>query len=76
MVLQTLEGDISASSSKVKRTADGPVILAEEIDLTAPEDDGTFDIMILGTNGAHTDTIIVASVNDAEEKINSLFNTA
>jgi len=69
MVLQTLEGDISASSSKVKRTADGPVILAEEIDLTAPEDDGTFDIMILGTNGAHTDTIIVASVNDAEEKI-------
>lgn len=35
--------------------------------------DTTFDILVLGTNGSHTDTIIVASVNIQKEKI-SLFS--
>lgn len=32
-------------------------------------DDNTIDFLILGTNGAHTDTLIIASVNEEEEKI-------
>ena len=35
--------------------------------------DSTFDVLILGTNGAHTDTIMVASINQEKEKI-SLFS--
>ena len=35
--------------------------------------DATFDILLLGTNGAHTDTIMVASINEEKEKI-SLFS--
>ena len=36
-------------------------------------DDNTFDVLVLGTNGAHTDTIIVASINVEKKKI-SLFS--
>lgn len=35
-------------------------------------DDSTFDILILGTNGAHTDTIMVASINEEKEMITLL----
>lgn len=30
--------------------------------------DSTFDILILGTNGAHTDTIMIASINEDKQK--------
>jgi LCP family protein required for cell wall assembly len=41
----------------------------EEVELSSVEDDETLDILLLGNNGAHTDTIMIASINDAEEKI-------
>ncbi|QQR54942.1 LCP family protein [Candidatus Peregrinibacteria bacterium] len=46
--------------------------LSQDVQLSEIEDE-TFDILLLGTNGAHTDTIMVASVNKEKEKI-SLFS--
>ncbi len=40
---------------------------------TQDVEDKTFDILVLGTNGSHTDTIIVASINEEKKKI-SLFS--
>lgn len=48
-------------SKKVKVKSD-TVTLAEE-------GDETFDFLILGTNGAHTDTIMIASVNKEKNKV-------
>ena len=42
----------------------------EDVELSSIPEDETLDILILGSNGAHTDTIMVASVNDAEGKVN------
>lgn len=39
----------------------------------ASEEDSTIDVLLLGTNGSHTDTIMVASINPDKEKI-SLFS--
>lgn len=36
-------------------------------------EDSTFDVLVLGTNGSHTDTIMVASINEEKQKI-SLFS--
>lgn len=47
---------------------------ALDSDVTLSElPDATFDILLLGTNGAHTDTIMIASINEEKEKI-SLFS--
>lgn len=61
-------------SSMLSRVATGGtgVNLSEETPSEVMEDN-TFDVLILGTNGAHTDTIMVASVNEAKQKI-SLFS--
>lgn len=49
-------------------------IAGDDVQLaSAPMEDDTFDVLILGTNGAHTDTIMVASVYEPEKKI-SLFS--
>jgi len=40
-----------------------------EVQLSSIEDDETLDVLILGNNGAHTDTIMVASVNEDARKI-------
>ncbi len=53
-------------------TNQSSVSLAGESSGEAVEDK-TFDILVLGTNGAHTDTIIVASINEEKKKI-SLFS--
>lgn len=46
---------------------------SQETHLAEVEEDSTLDILVLGTNGMHTDTIMVASINEAESKI-SLFS--
>ncbi len=56
---------------KLSEVGDAAVNLSE--DLLGTSDDDTFDILILGTNGAHTDSIMVASINEEKEKI-SLFS--
>ncbi|EKD93554.1 MAG: hypothetical protein ACD_28C00119G0001, partial [uncultured bacterium] len=50
---------------------DAAVNLSE--DLLGVSNDETFDILVLGTNGAHTDSIMVASINEEKEKV-SLFS--
>lgn len=40
---------------------------------SADSTDGTYDVLILGTHGSLTDTIMVASINEAKKKI-SLFS--
>jgi len=40
--------------------------------VTLATDDSTFDVLVLGTNGAHTDTIMVASINESTEQINMI----
>ncbi len=45
----------------------------QEDHLQLAEEDSTLDILVLGTNGMHTDTIMVASINELESKI-SLFS--
>lgn len=40
---------------------------------TETVEDSTFDVLVLGTNGSHTDTIMVASINEEKQKI-SLFS--
>lgn len=42
-------------------------------DVSETAEDNTYDVLILGTNGALTDTIMVASINESKEKI-SLFS--
>lgn len=60
-------------TSVLSRVATGQnVSLSEETPGTVV-DDNTFDILVLGTNGSHTDTIIVASINEEKQKI-SLFS--
>lgn len=49
------------------------VPVSREVDLSSTNTDSTLDFLILGRNGAHTDTIMVASVNKEKEKI-SLFS--
>ncbi len=87
-VLQSFENDFSQLIEGLKKLNGGTTMfedlfgdleeaklgltLSSETDLTAPED-STFDVLILGTNGAHTDTIMVASVNEEDKKI-SLFS--
>ncbi len=44
-------------------------LLPENVDLASVKEDGTFDILILGNNGAHTDTIMVASINEDKKKM-------
>lgn len=41
----------------------------EDVSLASVEDDGTLDILLLGNNGAHTDTIMVASINEEKQKV-------
>lgn len=55
---------VATGNETVSLSGDTPSVIA---------DDKTFDILVLGTNGSHTDTIIVASVNTEKEKI-SLFS--
>ncbi len=40
-----------------------------EVELASVTDDDTYDVLILGTNGALTDTIMIASINEEEEKV-------
>lgn len=47
-------------------------LMSPEVSLSSAEDN-TIDILLLGTNGSHTDTIMVASINTEKEKI-SLFS--
>ena len=56
---------------KLSEVGDAAVNLSE--DLLGVSNDETFDILVLGTNGAHTDSIMVASINEEKEKI-SLFS--
>ncbi len=66
-ILQKFEDD--------KTKPEGVSSLNPEVTLseTSDEEDQTIDILLLGTNGSHTDTIMVASINPDEEKI-SLFS--
>ncbi len=47
-------------------------VLSTDVSLSESSD-STYDVLILGTNGSLTDTIMVASINDAKQKI-SLFS--
>lgn len=58
--------------AKLSSAGDSGVQLSED-GVTEAAEDSTFDVLILGTNGAHTDTIMVASVNAEKQKI-SLFS--
>lgn len=40
-----------------------------DVELASTSEDETYDVLILGTNGAHTDTIMIASINEDKEKI-------
>lgn len=54
-------------------TEQAPMLsLDSGVTLSATEDE-TLDVLLLGTNGAHTDTILVVSINQEKEKI-SLFS--
>lgn len=76
-VLQSIEDDFSS----IQEGIDGGEHIAQSFGdlgqlpgLTKTQDvseleDGTFDFMILGTNGSHTDTIMIASVNEEKQKI-------
>lgn len=41
----------------------------EKVQVASVTEDKTYDILILGTNGAHTDTIMIASINEAKKKV-------
>lgn len=51
---------------------DSSVELSEE-ELSTVVEDETLDVLILGNNGSHTDSILVASINEEKEKV-SLFS--
>jgi LCP family protein required for cell wall assembly len=48
---------------------DGTYVPGQTVELTEVEDDGTFDVLVGGSNGALMDTIIIASVNEEKEKV-------
>lgn len=60
-------------TSILSRVATGQNVSLSDEAPGVVEDDNTFDILVLGTNGSHTDTIIVASINEEKQKI-SLFS--
>ena len=60
-------------SNILSRVATGQNVDLSEDTPGVVADDNTFDVLVLGTNGAHTDTIIVASINEEKKKI-SLFS--
>lgn len=73
-----ISGD--ASDIEANFTAILASLSSEESSLALPKNniatataDQTLDILILGTNGSHTDTIMVASINQTKQKI-SLFS--
>jgi len=69
------QGSQSALQSilaKLSSAGDEAVALSEG-ETGEVEEDSTFDVLVLGTNGAHTDTIMVASINSEKQKI-SLFS--
>lgn len=67
-----LQSALAAILGRLSSVGDFSVELAEE-GLAAAEKDSTFDILILGTNGIHNDSILVASINGEKEKT-SLFS--
>lgn len=50
-----------------------PGFLTRKPVFLASEDDETWDVLLLGTNGAHTDSIMIVSINVVKEKI-SIFS--
>mgnify|MGYP001610997180 FL=1 len=63
-VFASILSRVATGGQTVSLAGDTPAVAAE---------DSTFDILVLGTNGSHTDTIIVASINEEKNKI-SLFS--
>lgn len=63
-VFEDLLSRVATDGGKVSLSGEAPAETTE---------DTTFDVLVLGTNGSHTDTIIVASINTEKEKI-SLFS--
>ncbi len=63
-VFDSLLSRVATDGGKVSLSGEAPAEVTE---------DTTFDVLVLGTNGSHTDTIIVASINTEKEKI-SLFS--
>lgn len=87
-VLQSIESEFSGLMRAIEASGGDPAAIEDifggllskddvdlklSSDLILATDDDTFDILLLGTNGAHTDTIMVASVNEKEKKV-SLFS--
>ncbi len=58
--------------AKLSSAGESTVSLSED-GVTESAEDATFDVLVLGTNGSHTDTILVASINSEKKKI-SLFS--
>ncbi|MBU0981768.1 LCP family protein [Patescibacteria group bacterium] len=56
-------------SSHFEQGEGNKLVLADTSFDTQNIEDGTYDVLLIGTNGALTDTIMVASVNDAKKKI-------
>lgn len=80
IVLQTIEDDFSNMQGMIKSTPEvdeSIQTLLSQIEqgnlskqvFLASDEDSTFDVLIVGTNGAHTDTILVASVNPRKQKV-------
>lgn len=87
-VLQSIESEFSGLMRAIEASGGDPTAIEDifggllskdDVDLNLSSDvllatnDDTFDVLLLGTNGAHTDTIMVASVNEKEKKV-SLFS--
>jgi LCP family protein required for cell wall assembly len=83
-VLQSIESEFSGVLDAIEGSGGDPSVIENifgelfsgtEVDLNLTEEvvlsseDSTYDILILGTNGAHTDTIMVASINVENEMI-------
>jgi len=63
-----IAGIFSGILSKLSTPSDAGKMTSDDVILSSVED-STFDILLLGTNGAHTDTIVVASINVEKEKV-------
>ncbi|MFA5855193.1 MAG: LCP family protein [Candidatus Gracilibacteria bacterium] len=63
-ILSKISGNATSSKSPGTPTLD----ISDNVVLSGV-DDSTFDIMLLGTNGSLTDTIMVASVNESKKKV-------
>jgi LCP family protein required for cell wall assembly len=64
--LAIADGDLGGFEEMMLEIVDGN----ESVQLaSAPTEDDTFDVLILGNNGSHTDTIMVASVYEPEKKV-------